>query len=121
MDFIKDLLIAVDIINDNSVLFAPPTAYKLPDKSIAQYKYIGGEIMEFPEFLIKKLNEPKQGDKPDTKKTEKPIMTPKPTTLETIRPQDENLLEYFQLIVEANATKIKNISITAGNGLKLAC
>ena len=44
-----------DILNDNYLVYAPPTAYKLPDKSIAQYKYIGGEIMEFPEFLIKKI------------------------------------------------------------------
>jgi hypothetical protein len=110
-----------DILNDNSVIFALPTAYKLPDKSIAQYKYMGGEIMEFPEFLVKKLNEPKKRDKPDSKKTEKPITTPKPTTLETIRPQDENLLEYFQLIVETKCVEDKNILIIVGNGLKKAC
>ena len=52
-----------DILNDNSIVYAPPTAYKLPDKSIAQYKFIGGEIMEFPEFLIKKLNESKKEEK----------------------------------------------------------
>ena len=60
-------LSGIDIMNDNSVIFAPPTSYKLPDKSIAHYKFIGGEIMEFPEFLIKKLNESKKEEKPVSK------------------------------------------------------
>ena len=108
-----------DILNDNSIVYAPPTAYKLPDKSIAQYKFIGGEIMEFPEFLIKKLNESKKEEKPVSKKTEKPNMTPKPTTLETIRPQDENLLEYFQLIVEAKCDEDKKYFNHRGKWIKI--
>ena len=62
---------------------------------------MSGKVLgEFPEFLIKKLNDAKKAKEPDTKKTVKPTTTPTPSTLTTIRPQDENLLEYFQLIVE---------------------
>jgi hypothetical protein len=98
---IKDVK-GIDIMNDGSLIFAPPTSYTLPDGTIAEYKYLSGKVLgEFPEFLIKKLNDARKAKEPDTKKTVKPTTTPTPTTLTTIRPQDENLLEYFQLIVDA--------------------
>jgi hypothetical protein len=98
---IKDVK-GIDIMNDGSLIFAPPTSYALPDGSVAEYKYLSGKVLgEFPEFLIKKLNDARKAKEPDTKKTVKPTTTPTPTTLTTIRPQDENLLEYFQLIVDA--------------------
>jgi hypothetical protein len=98
---IKDVK-GIDIMNDGSLIFAPPTSYTLPDGTIAEYKYLSGKVLgEFPEFLIKKLNDARKAKEPDTKKTVKPTTTPTPTTLTTIRPQDKNLLEYFQLIVDA--------------------
>ena len=96
-----EALTKTDILNDNAILYAPPTSYTLPDGSIAEYKYIGGSVMDFPEFLIQKLKELKKAKEPVPKKTTKPNTTPTQGTLTTIRPQDENLLEYFQLIVDA--------------------
>jgi hypothetical protein len=40
-------LTGTDILNDNSIVFAPPTSYKLPDGKVAEYKYIGGSVIEF--------------------------------------------------------------------------
>ncbi len=33
---IKDVQ-GIDIMNDGSIIFAPPTSYKLPDGSVAEY------------------------------------------------------------------------------------
>jgi hypothetical protein len=83
---IKDVK-GIDIMNDGFIIFAPPTSYTLPDGTIAEYKYLSGKVLgEFPEFLIKKLNDAKKAKEPDTKKTVKPTTTPTPSTLTTIRP-----------------------------------
>ena len=40
----------IDIINDKSFIIAPPTTDKLLNKTIAEYKFIGGKIKEFPKY-----------------------------------------------------------------------
>jgi hypothetical protein len=47
----------IDIRNDNSLVFAPPTKYKLLNGSFAEYKYIGGEILPIPEILLINLKQ----------------------------------------------------------------
>jgi len=47
----------VDIRNDASVIFAPPTKYKLLDGSTVHYEDLGGEIQPIPEFLLNKLKQ----------------------------------------------------------------
>jgi hypothetical protein len=42
----------VDIRNNDSIVFAPPTTYKLKDGSIAKYEDLGGKILPVPEFLL---------------------------------------------------------------------
>jgi hypothetical protein len=44
----------IDIRNDESVVFAPPTRYNLLDGSIIDYKDMGGELLDFPHDLIQK-------------------------------------------------------------------
>lgn len=44
----------VDIRNDESVVFAPPTRYNLLDGTIIEYQDMGGEILDFPDVLIHK-------------------------------------------------------------------
>jgi len=66
----------VDIRNDDSIIFAPPTTYVLNDKSIAIYEDIGGELLPVPEIILKdaKYNqEPQKIIKVITQKIEDPI------------------------------------------------
>jgi len=44
----------IDIRNDDSIVFAPPTKYCLLDGTTCEYKDMGGEILEFPHDLIQK-------------------------------------------------------------------
>jgi len=44
----------VDIRNDDSIVFAPPTRYNLLDGTIIEYADMGGELLEFPYVLIHK-------------------------------------------------------------------
>ena len=41
---------SVDIRNDDAILFAPPTKYKMLSGNIFQYEYLGGEILPVPSF-----------------------------------------------------------------------
>ena len=47
------------------ILFAPPTTYILLNKSIVEYKFLGGELLEIPEYMINDI-----GDKPKEKDDE---------------------------------------------------
>ena len=49
----------IDIINDKSFIIAPPTTYKLLNKTVASYEYIGGKIKEFPKFLLDRYSDKK--------------------------------------------------------------
>jgi hypothetical protein len=42
----------VDIRNDDSIVFAPPTKYTLLDGTIVQYEDKGGAILEFPKEIV---------------------------------------------------------------------
>ena len=45
----------IDARNDNGLIIAPPTKYKLLDGSKAQYKYLYGDLLKMPDFLLKQL------------------------------------------------------------------
>ena len=42
----------VDIRNDGGCVLAPPTKYKLLSGETSKYKYIGGEILDIPSYLL---------------------------------------------------------------------
>lgn len=72
---------AVDIRNDDSIVFAPPTFYKLKNGTTVKYEDLGGELMELPDYLIQDakcnmktvVNEPIK--KESTKKQKTPSVT----------------------------------------------
>ena len=45
----------VDIRNDGGCVIAPPTKYKLLNGKSAKYKYVGGEILDIPSYLLNLL------------------------------------------------------------------
>jgi len=47
----------VDIRNDTSIVYCPPTTYKLKDGSIVEYKDLGGEVMPVPDFFKSKIKQ----------------------------------------------------------------
>jgi P4 family phage/plasmid primase-like protien len=48
----------VDIRNDDAILYAPPTKYKVKDTcAMVEYKFIGGDILEFPDYLFNDLKQ----------------------------------------------------------------
>lgn len=51
----------VDTRNDEGIIFCPPTKYTLLDGSIAEYKFIGGEILPITDEILSelKINKPK--------------------------------------------------------------
>ena len=52
----------VDIRNDDAIVFAPPTTYKLRDCSIAKYEDLGGELLPVPDII---LNDAKTNEEPE--------------------------------------------------------
>ena len=59
----------VDIRNDNGIVFAPPTTYKLKNGNFAEYKDLGGEIVEIPDFILNDLKKTKEQEKEEKQKT----------------------------------------------------
>jgi hypothetical protein len=53
----------VDIRNDNGIVFAPPTTYKLKNGNFAEYKDLGGEIVEIPDFILNDFKKTKEQEK----------------------------------------------------------
>ena len=49
----------IDIRNDDAIIIAPPTTYKLLNKSMVEYEFLGGEILSIPNELLNDV-----GDKP---------------------------------------------------------
>jgi phage/plasmid-associated DNA primase len=43
---------AIDVRNDGGVIVCPYSSYKLPDGSLFTYEFIGGEILDIPQFFI---------------------------------------------------------------------
>jgi hypothetical protein len=42
----------IDIRNDGGCVIAPPTKYKLLNGETTKYKYIGGDLLDIPSFLL---------------------------------------------------------------------
>ena len=42
----------IDIRNDGGLIIAPPTKYKLLSGQTARYKYVSGEILDIPKYLL---------------------------------------------------------------------
>jgi len=59
----------VDTRNNQGILFCPPTKYTLLDGTIAEYKFIGGEILPITDEILSEL----KINKPATSKIAKPI------------------------------------------------
>jgi hypothetical protein len=64
----------VDIRNDDSIIFAPPTTYKLKDGSIATYEDLGGDLLPVPEIILK---DAKVNQEPKTVVATKPTISNK--------------------------------------------
>ena len=72
----------VDIRNDAAILYAPPTKYKIKNTGvIVEYKLIGGEILECPEYIINDLkqNNVMLPPPPPPQPPPRPMPTPTPT------------------------------------------
>ena len=90
----------VDILSDNYFVIAPPTSYKLLNKTIASYEFIGGKIKEFPKYLIDRYSDQV------VVKTSKPKTTTKnnivTNTIEivdiTLTPKQQNLTKYINIL-----------------------
>ena len=52
--------IGIDIRNDSAIVFAPPTKYKLIDKTICSYEDLGGEILPIPDIIRNNLKQNKK-------------------------------------------------------------
>jgi hypothetical protein len=61
----------VDVRNDSAILYAPPTKYKLPDGSFAEYKDLGGAILPIPTILLNDLKQNQIKNEPYIKMPEK--------------------------------------------------
>ena len=48
---------SVDIRNDNSIVIAPPTTYKLLNGNIAKYEFIGGQLFDIQTEIILELKQ----------------------------------------------------------------
>jgi hypothetical protein len=83
----------VDIRNDDSIIFAPPTKYTLLNGDIAKYKYRGGEIMDFPDYLLSEL---KQNEAKPTKSIKQ---TTGNTELEVVKPVERLPLKLLEALV----------------------
>jgi hypothetical protein len=42
----------IDIRNDDAIIIAPPTTYKLLNKSMVEYEFLGGHILYIPEASV---------------------------------------------------------------------
>lgn len=82
-DVLKDFK-GVDIRNDGGVILCPPSSYTLPDGTVINYEFLGGEIREIPEFLLENI-------KPEKLRSE-PIQEIAPTT-SGIVPTDKILIK----------------------------
>jgi P4 family phage/plasmid primase-like protien len=65
-------LTGIDTRNDDGLIIAPPTKYKLLNNSKVGYQYLYGNLLKMPEFLLNQLipEEPKEKPKENKKKKE---------------------------------------------------
>ena len=106
----------VDIRNDDAILYAPPTKYKIKNTgAIVEYKYIGGEILEFPDCIFDDL---KQNNReieaqpippPPPPRTATPTAEPEALTDDQIKNNNTKDLDKFKLISKCyNKERISN-------------
>lgn len=71
----------VDIRNDDAILYAPPTKYKIKHTGeIAEYKYIGGDIQEFPDYIFNDLKQNNiEPPSPSPSQSSSPSPSPSPS------------------------------------------
>ena len=67
----------VDIRNNDAIVFAPPTSYKLKDGTIAKYEDLGGELLPVPDIILN-----------DAKSNEKVVKTEKVTKSDKVIKQE---------------------------------
>ena len=101
----------IDIRNDNSVIFAPPTVYKLKSGEKIMYEDMGGELLPVPDIIRRNLKQnqtvettptpapaiPKKKFKVIVKKPESGS-NPEPDNAEIEKNNDLNDLEKFRLV-----------------------
>jgi len=92
---------AVDIRNDDSIVFSPPTSYKMLDGKMAKYEFIGGDILPVPEFLTNELKQFKTTE--PAKKQTKTVKQETPETQEKQpkRKSDKTILRDLHYIQDA--------------------
>jgi hypothetical protein len=90
---------AVDIRNDDSIIFSPPTAYKMLDGKIAKYEFVGGDILPVPEFLKSNLKQFNNTIEPVKKQAE--VEKTETTEKTTKRQSDKTILRDLHYIRDA--------------------
>jgi phage/plasmid-associated DNA primase len=60
----------VDIRNDNAILYAPPTKYKMPNGIFVEYVLLGGDILDIPNYIMEDLKQNNIVKHDKTNKTE---------------------------------------------------
>ena len=106
----------VDIRNDDGILYAPPTKYKIKNTgAIVEYKYIGGEILEFPDYIFDDLKqnnreiEAQPVPPPPPPRTTTPTAEPEALTDDQIKNNKTKDLDKFKLISKCyNKERISN-------------
>ena len=90
----------VDIRNNDAIVFAPPTTYKLKNGSIAEYQDLGGELLPVPDII---LDDAKTNEK--TEKKEKPVKKEK---IETPKITEDDHLENIRKAIREGKLDFKS-------------
>tara|TARA_R110002126_G_scaffold284418_2_gene434098 strand:+ start:1510 stop:4008 length:2499 start_codon:yes stop_codon:yes gene_type:complete len=89
----------IDVRNNGTIVFAPPTTYTLKNASVVKYEnIIDGVLMDFPEYLKERfITKPKQ----TKKKIKEPTIIPvsEPVTEPLIIPNDQDVL-FIDKVIE---------------------
>lgn len=101
----------VDIRNDGGIIYAPPTTYELPDKTVVHYKLIGGDVIAFPDELFNLLNNKGKKTKVvtnvdkkiKTKTTNTKVVTPIEPVVSVAKYTKQQLMQLVQLIDKKRA------------------
>lgn len=96
-----------ETVNETFIVYASPTSYKHPeDGALCTYEYIGGEVQEFPDYLIPRYK-PMRGGAPEQELVPavpdrvKPVRMSKTATAQAIVDSgkgDKLLLSFFSLL-----------------------
>jgi len=107
----------VDIRNDDGILYAPPTIYKIKNTdTIVEYKFLGGEILDCPDYLI---NDLKQNNQTLTPISQIDTPTPRTTTLLVIKQKETPPLSPPASTPALTDDQVKNNSLKELEKLKV--